>query len=1308
MTKHKLLTAIVLLLLAVQPVGAQTERNLLRNGDFQDDWLTLLPETKNHHWCYSSEFFHRRDFNPDGWSMKGAWQWHDAEQPAGKRRLTLHGPANVAQRVNWVLVHDGRSIGGLADAGGFPQIVPQRSKAADRLVRDLTFKVLLAGKNVPAKAGAIEVGLCPPGQIALSDPLGTATPPTVTASIPLPEGTFAARWVEVKLSSAAWAKAVREASAKNPKELAEEAKAGPILPGTVSVSIRYDGKSGELDLVGAALFEPGPASPNLVRDGGFEEELSAKGSWTGPTKYRHFPGRLYYLFNTWHNSAFDNRGKVALDPLVVHSGRKSLRMTVPSGDELAMTSPVIALEQKEPRLIEVLAMVKTDCLAMLHLDAVDDKGERLDGYPFIHMAPHSIGTNDWRLVRQVFRPRQALKSMRLLLCARGTNGYTLDDTGHQPQNNVVGTIWWDDVSVHEIESTAPELQARGVKPAAATNARPGIHLMNLDLGERLLGDNVLSATIANPEATPRQLTLAWEFESPSGKQSRFRSAPVNVGSNAKMSVRVPYVIEEPCPDAYTEYRGKLSLEDDKKQTIASSELSFATWTVPIDIDLGALYLRPEQKQYLRMNLGLSAASMKRLAKVKIDVLRRGAGDVLRSFEVPAGPVNFQAQLTKIPLGQRDDFTNLLLTDLDVSFLPLQPFHDPQRNWVLRVAAIDQAGKTVASVLSPPFCRQGHEPAQPPVQAVAIKDDLLFVNSKPWMPWGVVYGHVPVYEGPADPGKYLDLHNIPAWSMYDRFTPATYSRKANDFNCLRYVAGSVTDAKNLEKAWSADNLYASSAFVAPQPVFSLAELEKSAGGKDKLLANLAYCRSAPMVVSTAPGIEEAFGLFHEAGPDKIKGLEQVVSFLRQQTGKPVMVGHGGYWTRLELEKVPFFDIFDPETEPLYPANLHTDLAPIVKGKNKAVWLRPQMYEDVPYERWRFHVFVELMRGCRGWQIAHGPGDASLFRGLHGELEYLKPAAYSREPGPEVRTTPTLEHWSRRHDGKTYLIAASTRGLTFGRWHTKDAQEAPPAAGMRCRVTSDPHLFLSETNSYGADQKVERGPSIHGIQNLPLARTWPAGTKLMQWVRIDPKTAPANLVILAKSDGRWTHAASWGKFDVAAWSRDADRALWFLRSFYRHSYGFLGWGVNLVDKAKVYMPAKSIDMGALPTGAWTQLEVPLEKIGATGLLDGIGFAHEGGEVDWGRTSIVAPDGKEVVVWGDSLEHPAAELAKTRIDVAGLKPGTPIRVLFEDRQFTSQDGYFVDDFRGQDLYQRFGGGYGVGYGSGPVALHIYEVGK
>src|SRR5437868_5803337 len=51
--KRSVLLASCVVLLSL----AQATANHLRNGDFGDDWITFLPETKNHHWCYSSEFF---------------------------------------------------------------------------------------------------------------------------------------------------------------------------------------------------------------------------------------------------------------------------------------------------------------------------------------------------------------------------------------------------------------------------------------------------------------------------------------------------------------------------------------------------------------------------------------------------------------------------------------------------------------------------------------------------------------------------------------------------------------------------------------------------------------------------------------------------------------------------------------------------------------------------------------------------------------------------------------------------------------------------------------------------------------------------------------------------------------------------------------------------------------------------------------------------------------------------------------------------------------------------------------------------
>jgi hypothetical protein len=257
-----------------------------------------------------------------------------------------------------------------------------------------------------------------------------------------------------------------------------------------------------------------------------------------------------------------------------------------------------------------------------------------------------------------------------------------------------------------------------------------------------------------------------------------------------------------------------------------------------------------------------------------------------------------------------------------------------------------------------------------------------------------------------------------------------------------------------------------------------------------------------------------------------------------------------------------------------------------------------------------------------------------------------------------------------------------------------------------VTESGYEYLSEANSYGADQSVSQGPSVHGLRHLPDARPWPAGSKLVQWVRLDPKAPPKNLVVLAKGDGRWTHAASWGAFDVGSLSKTPDPAHWFLLTFYRHAYGFLGWDTKLVPKALGYIPSRAADMGALPpAGEWVKLDIPLEKIGASDLLlDGVGFLHEGGRVWWGKTTLVGPGGEEATVWGDALGQPAEQRAEVKVHVKGLRPGTPIRVLFEDRNLKAADGYFTDDFRGRDLYQRFGS---PGYGSEPVALHVYEIG-
>lgn len=1252
---------------------ASAQGNVLRNGDFQDDWLTHLPELKNHHWNYTTEVYNRRDYNPDGWRLRGKWEWRDADKPRGQRLLVLKSPSSVVQAINWITIHNPAKLVGWPDAGGYPLEEAVRSKSPLTLVRDLTFRVRLAGKDVPKDAVTLTVAW--QGTGALVKVPG--------ASIAVPEGTYAEKTVEVKLPAATWLEA-----AKNDKDFDAQ---GTLLPMMVTCEIVYaDKNTGSVNVLEASLIESGPSTPNLLPHGGFEPDGQAypKG-WSKAQRFRYFPPGIYYIFNTWHNSNSDNRGSILRDHLVPHSGQASLQMLVPTGDEVCVVSDPIKLAQATPKVLEVRAWIKTHQLCMMQIDAEDENGKRINGYNFIHKNPLSIGTNDWRQVRVVFRPTVPLKSMRLKLCARGMNGYTLSGTGHQPQQNATGVIWWDDVEVFEPESTPAELQARGVliPPPSSKAALP--HLAKLDLGEQSLGRNDVTAEIVNPgPSTTFSLQMTWDGAEGA---SLMVSGPVQVATSKRVAVRVPYLLDR--GQAYKERKFTLTLLDGKSKAIASSQHAVAAWTTPFDLELGSLYLQPEQKQFVRVNLGLSHAELSRVKELRLEVVRRGTGQVLKTWYVPATPTAIRLQREKIPVGMLDDFRNLLVTDLDVSFLPLQPFNDPQRNWVLRASTIDLAGKSTWTMDSPPFCRLAHDGPQPPIQTVRINDQGDFlVNEKPWMPWGVTYGHNPVYDGPAESAKVYDLANLSPWGLYDRHGGNLSNRSLWDLNCIRYVeTGKAPTQLQLEALWK-QGLYASTVFLPHQR---------------KLWPDdaLKFWKTAPMVASVSRGPEEAFGYYAAMSKKELDDLKADVDHLRQVTGKPVMTGHGGYWTRLEFERAPFFDIYDPETEPWYPAPVHTDLKPLIDGKKKVAWLRPQMYESVPYERWRYHVFVELMRGARGWQLAHGPGDPSTFRGLHAELRHVQAAIYSHEKPPAVSIEPAIEHLVRKAGKKTIIVAATTHGLHFGNWRPS-LEKSPHGLA---RVTADPHIFRDESDGYHAIvEPASLSLCPHGIQYLVDPKKWPAGSKLVTWVKLDPRTPPKNLVALVKADGRWTHAASWGKFDVDAIRADNDKAFWFLRTFYRHARGFLGWGNMVAPYALEYLPAKTTNMGDLPgTGEWLKLEVPLEKIGATDkLIDGAGFLHDGGRAWWSRTVLVTPDGKETILFGDHEDRPAPEsLSKTKITVQGLRKGTPIRVLFEDRTLIADDGFFTDDFTGTDLYQRYGGERS-GYGDAPVALHVYEV--
>ena len=379
-----------------------------------------------------------------------------------------------------------------------------------------------------------------------------------------------------------------------------------------------------------------------------------------------------------------------------------------------------------------------------------------------------------------------------------------------------------------------------------------------------------------------------------------------------------------------------------------------------------------------------------------------------------------------------------------------------------------------------------------------------------------------------------------------------------------MAGTSPIPKAIESAGSRTTSIAPALRRCRAPVFSVEELFKAAGGKDKLDAYLAV--SASVADGGVGGAGHRGGVRPVPRDDRrrsSRGWRQVVAYLRKTGGKPVMVGHGGYWNRLEFEKVPFFDIYDPETEPLYPANLHTDLAPLVQGKDKVIWLRPQMYED---RALRALALPRLRRAdARLPRLADRPRAGRC-------LAVPRPAR--RDGVHEAdRRLDRCRPGSRHRALDRALVAAPPGQALRDRGH--DARHRPgpldsgrgrrARAGKVCRVTQDNDEVRDEANAYGIGGDAERGPSIHGIQYLPDARAWPKGSKIVQWVRLDGKASPRKPG--GAGQGRRPLDARGRLGQVRSRSPSARTrrlAYWFLNSFYRHAKGFLGWDTRLVEK------------------------------------------------------------------------------------------------------------------------------------------------
>ncbi len=232
----------------------------------------------------------------------------------------------------------------------------------------------------------------------------------------------------------------------------------------------------------SCVEEPLPTQPNLVANASFEAFVvppsgglppeRAKGGeeppkgrttnaagdggwpvgWSRPALWTWFRND-YYTWTGWsHHDAKTFRGGAAPDRMLAFHGNASLRLTVFPGDNFAVESAPIALDQDKPRPLEVRAMVKADNLRTLEIMAKDESGQWLPQGDFLgddmeepgsyNFGSTGAGTYDWVCVRKYFSPRKPVKSLTLFLCARGFDGKIVE-------RNLVGTAWLDDIALFE-------------------------------------------------------------------------------------------------------------------------------------------------------------------------------------------------------------------------------------------------------------------------------------------------------------------------------------------------------------------------------------------------------------------------------------------------------------------------------------------------------------------------------------------------------------------------------------------------------------------------------------------------------------------------------------------------------------------------------------------------------------------------------------------------------------------------------------------------------------------------------------------
>lgn len=1273
--------AAIVALTLVRPPEAQSRGwsgNMAKNPGFEEDFVNINSES--HVLSFKGDwYYNQKDLVPDYWVFKGGWSHRAGAAHSGKHSLKLEAGAEAHQSYQRAMTQSGGGAWGGAKNTPIP--ISADEKARFQLSWRATVQVRGGGK---IRLGGAE------------------------ATIP---------------ASPDW------------KLLTVECSSDKLPDPSKQMTIKLIGPGEFDDLVVQEIL---PNAPNLVANAGFEA-VAKDGypkNWGRQKKFRAI-GPTYYVWTDWNHAFRANRGPVTTDSFVTHGGRHSLRFDVYPGDEKLVESDLIILNQDKPRIIEASVFVRADRIKLIDIRMVDQDGDYMAGYrprqPEYKAGGSFLfgnGTFEWRYVRKFFvvPNNKPVKGVRVRLCARGMNGHTLDDAGTRSYCMQVGTVWWDDVRVMERTTDAAALKARGVTFPKQTKTKSDLAFGTIDLGERFFGENMLTYSFNAVSGGKYQLKLITTL--PGKEPVETSSKVVRLSKGASGKLEVPYTVDKLAGELEKQATFDLLLLNGKK-VAARARYAFNTWPVIVDVDVARHYNLPNENPVtVSMNLGVADRTLARVTKLETQLRRRSDGKILVKGSLSSPTKALEDTRKRLPTKQTQSYefgfptpawwvdrTKLIITKIDLSKLKIYPHDNPVRDTVFIIRGLDKSGGEVFQGQSDPFCRMQAPPPQDPIRSVRVREDgAILINGKPRYLFGATHQNQRTQH---------DFPKIASLGLMGH----------------RLLQGKATSFENVKSLWDKHRLYALqtkpvSGMGGTIPVKSMTQEQK------KQLEEFVKAGGMQNVISMNSGGWEATIDFNNE--QQVAQHKAVNDWIRKTTKRPVAISTSGAFNAWWLRKLVLYDINHAETEMWGPMDFNVIFTPYMKraGKTTAWVYLPQLYDNHPYERYRFETYENIIRGSAGVSMIQGIGDPTFNRGLAGELRYLEGPLNSLDKAPAVTLKPGISHKVTRYKGKTYILATNCGPIFLGRWKWNNDTKYSGKASH-------------EGDSHNTQWPRPAGIRIHGFRGMPMPELIRKGDKIVQYIWIDAGDKPDWAMVAVRGDGRFAYNAILGKFDFNKFKSDLGHILMY--SELNHSvWHEINWictdevyrrGVKLMGKPWADRLKKLSDsgikkveqiaykrehfhtLGKLPkAGDWYRIEIDAEKVGLTGrLVDGFAYITQNGRALWDY-SVLERDGKVVRVFcEDTIGIDRALLTNVRINVPKLKAGTKINVLFEDRTIEAEDGGFSDNFEGTDTYGYESGavngdlfGYvkdpdrelavmmpsGTGYEYGPTDVHIYEI--